>query len=383
MATRRRSIHPNASSRLNFRPSVNDPTRIDLRGTKPTSQPTSIKEIITLMVLHVCRKSIFFDTNLKVALYLGALFSISLIADVFSIPKGYFSRSSNAFNQYFVKFAWGWNLILLVPYVGLTSLTYCCGQKDRILKHHMVRLAIATFFWWFWTTLFQFIEIRYGKCSVRGEQFNTKQLCLKAGYVWNGFDISGHSFILIYGSLLFIEETRSMVNWDSIKEHIRMEEHYRSTADTTPNNNPLRALNDSQFKYLRTNYDKFTPYIRGNFIIITLFQILWDVMLVTTILYFHVMIEKFIGGICAILTWFFTYKFWYNQPKILPRMPGDGLFKYMKNKQITSSNHLSRKRSFTTQTEHTQLPKFMGMPLGGLRTESGSSPNTQKEEMYR
>ncbi|KAF2899503.1 hypothetical protein ILUMI_06675 [Ignelater luminosus] len=226
-------------------------------------------------------------------------------------------------------------------------------------------------------------EIRYGKCNIRGDQFNTKQTCLKAGYLWNGFDISGHSFILIYGSLVFIEETRSMLNWDSIKDYIRLEDHYRNTRDTSPSTNPLRTLNEEQFKCLQLNYDKFTPYIRGLFIVITVFQILWDIMLITTMLYFHVMIEKFIGGACAILTWFFTYRFWYSQASLIPLLPGDGLFKYMKGKPVTTVIP-GRKRSASFVGEHTQLPKFMGMPLHGLKTESGNTPNTaQPEDMYR
>jgi hypothetical protein len=38
--------------------------------------------------------------------------------------------------------------------------------------------------------------------------YETKRGCLKAGHFWNGFDISGHVFILIYSSLVLIEEAR-------------------------------------------------------------------------------------------------------------------------------------------------------------------------------
>ncbi|KAK5642112.1 hypothetical protein RI129_008279 [Pyrocoelia pectoralis] len=377
MATKRKPIH-SGKSKLNFRPTT-DPSKPEQKGTTPTTTPTSVKEIVTIMILHVCRKSIFFDTNLKVALYLGALFAVSLIADVFTIPKSYLSKSSNIFNQYFVKIAWGWNLLLLIPYVLMTSFIYCCGQKDRILKHHLVRLLIATFWWWFWTTLFGLIEFRYGRCTVRGENLRSRQSCLKAGHLWNGFDISGHSFILIYGSLVFIEETKSILSWDSIKEHIRLEEHYRLTKDLNLNTNPLRLLSDTQLKLLQINYAKLTPYIRGLFVIITLFQVLWDVMLISTMLYFHVMIEKFVGGVCAILTWYFTYRYWYCQTKFLPRMPGDGLFRYIKPKSSTSLS--GRKRASVISDN--QLPRFMGMPLYGLKTDNGNVSNVQTDDSSR
>ncbi|KAF5280225.1 hypothetical protein FQA39_LY05359 [Lamprigera yunnana] len=343
-----------------------------------SSSTTSVKEIVTLIVLHMCRKSIFFDTNLKVALYLGSLFAVSLLADVFTIPKCYLSKSSNIFNQYFVKLAWGWNLILLIPYVLLTSLIYCCGQKDRILKHHITRLIIATFFWWSWTTFFQFIENRYGRCTIKGEKLKTKQTCLKGGYIWNGFDISGHSFILIYGSLVFIEETKSILNWDSIKEHIRLEEYYRSTKDTSVSPNPLRSLNDGQFKFLRNNYEKLTPYIRALFIIITMFQVLWDVMLISTMLYFHVMVEKLVGGVCAILTWYLTYRFWYVQTNILPKLPGEGLFKYIKVKTANvSATSVGRKRTGSIINENNAVPKYKG--TASPKVDNGNVQNAQSE----
>ncbi|KAB0791486.1 hypothetical protein PPYR_03286 [Photinus pyralis] len=376
MATKRKPIN-SGKSKLNFRP-TNDPTKAEPKGTTPTTTPTSVKEIVTLMILHICRKSIFFDTNLKICVYLGALFAVSLIADVFPIPKSYLSKSSNVFNQYFVKIAWGWNLLLLIPYVLMTSFVYCCGLKERILKHHLVRLAIATFFWWFWTSLFEFIEVRYGRCTARGEQLRWRQSCLKAGHVWNGFDISGHSFILIYGSLILIEEAKSILSWDSIKEHIRLEDHYRTTKDTNINMNPLRSLSDVQLRVLQINYEKFTPYIRGLFVVMTLFQLLWDIMLISTMLYFHKMIEKFVGGACAILTWYFTYRFWYSQTRILPRLPGDGLFRYIKLKSTASA--LGRKRSSVICGD---VPRFMGMPLYGLRTDNGNLSNVQTDDLNR
>ncbi|CAH1367368.1 unnamed protein product [Tenebrio molitor] len=353
MATKRRPLH----TKLNFRPNISD-SNLEFRGTKPTCEPTSVKETFTLMVLYLCKKSLFFDTNLKVAIYLGTLFLLSLIADVSTVPKMYLSRSDNIFNKFFVKFAWGWNLTLLAPFVGFTTYIYCCGQKQRIVKHHLLRILIATFFWWFWTTLFNMIEATFGRCAHR--QFSTKGSCLQAGHVWNGFDVSGHTFILIYGSLFLIEETRCMENWDSIKEHLRLENHHRLTKDPAQNMNPLRHLTDDEMRELQFNYKKYTPYIRGLFVAITIFQIMWDVMLVCTMLYYHVMIEKFLGGVLAILTWFFTYRMWYAHPKLYPKLPGQGVFKYIKKKNEAPP---PVKRRTGSIVNNGRGPVFMGRPI--------------------
>lgn len=313
------------------------------------------------MVLHLCKKSLFFDTNLKVGIYLGSLFLVSLIADFAPVPKTYMARSDNILNQYFVKFAWGWNLILLVPYCVLTSYTYCCGNVRNMLKQHLVRLGVATFFWWFWTGAFNYVESTYGKCNVKGGQFSSKTACLKAGNYWNGFDISGHAFILMYGSLVLIEEARSIVNWDTIKENIRLEYHYRVSKDSKViSDNPLRLLSTADFAVLQRSYERYTPYIRGLVITITFYQIMWDVMLVCTMLYYHIMIEKFLGGICAILTWFVTYRVWYEHPLFLPRLPGNGMFRYMKTRAPATVLPTPKRR---TNSLVNGQPMFMGRPI--------------------
>jgi hypothetical protein len=88
---------------FNFRNQPSETTRNEAKGTKPTAVPASVWEVIVMMILHLAKKVIFFDIRLKVALYLGSLFLISLIGDFIPYPKTYFSRSDNLFNQYFVK----------------------------------------------------------------------------------------------------------------------------------------------------------------------------------------------------------------------------------------------------------------------------------------
>lgn len=344
---------------MNFRPTMTDANNEQKgTGTKPTREATSVYEILTLMLIFLCKKILFLETRLKIFIYLGCLFGISLIADVMPIPKWYFSRSDNFINRFFVKFAWGWNLFLLIPFLILTSYIYCCGQKQRIAKHHLLRIFIATIFWWFWTKLFNVIEANFGRCMVKG--FGTKATCLHAGHMWNGFDISGHSFILIYGSLVLIEEARCLMNWDGIKDNIRLEEYQRCTKDSSANNNPLRNLSEQEFETLQVNYEKYTPYIRGLFIGITCLQVIWDFMLFTTLLYYHVMVEKLLGGVLAIITWFLTYHVWYKYPKVIPSLPGDGVFKYIKNQAAKQAFPAARRGIGSLNN---QTPTFMGRPI--------------------
>ncbi|XP_052892468.1 acyl-coenzyme A diphosphatase FITM2 isoform X1 [Anopheles moucheti] len=368
-----------ARPQMNFRQGLNDTTaRSEAKGTRPTATPTSIREVLTMMVLHVCKKIIFFDTSLKVPLYLGSLFIVSLIGDFLPYPKTYLARTDNLFNVYFVKLGWAWTLLFAFPYLAMTSITICCGDNQRLLRNHLPRLGIATVFWFVWTKLFNIIESSYGRCSVRG--FDAKTACLKAGHLWNGFDISGHAFILIYSSLVLMEEARPIIGWESIKDLLRNEEHNRNNNDTSQSSNPLKNLKDEDLKALKYFYNRFTPTIRLFFIGMTMLQLLWDLMLVGTMLYHHRMVEKVLSGIIAVVTWFVTYRAWYPIPTVLPDPVGKGLFNY----QSISKPEIGLRRrasllqhgggssatagaNLNSTAGSKEIPKFMGMPLYAAR----------------
>lgn len=88
MSARRKStVGLQSTSSFNKSPKVqmnfnlkNETLRENSRGTKPAAEATSIKETLIMALLHLCRKTIFFDIRLKVGLYLLSLFLISLIA---------------------------------------------------------------------------------------------------------------------------------------------------------------------------------------------------------------------------------------------------------------------------------------------------------------
>lgn len=374
MATRRRPLH-SANSGFNFRPNT-ETRKWETKGKKPLPEPTTVKQVLLMMIVHVCRKTLFIDTSVKVGIYGASLFVVSLLADVLPFPRTYMSRSDNIFNVYFVKLGWAWTLFVTSPFLFMTSYVYCCGKRDKILQH-FARLGIATFAWYVWTKSFWYIEKVYGHCNAIPKKYQTKEACIAGGYFWNGFDISGHAFILIYSSLVLIEEARAIVGWEGIRDLIRDEEHTRTTGDVSVTNGPLRGLSYEDFSNLKKSYDKFTPYIRLCFVAMTLLCVLWDVMLVSTILYYHIMIEKFISGAIAILTWFFTYRYWYTMPWTVPNLPGEGLFKYKDVRQLKEQAKRRGTTTFPQTNLRGQLPTFMGMPLYGLRNQENKE---QKDE---
>ncbi|GIY42789.1 fat storage-inducing transmembrane protein [Caerostris darwini] len=286
-------------------------------GKKPLPDPTTLKNVLVMLVMHVCRKIVLFETEIKITIYLGALVCGSLVGDFAPLPRTYFSRKTNMFNYYFVKWGWAWTLLSVSTFLGLTSYVYCCGDVERI-KKHFYRLLIGTVTWFCFTKSFILIESLTIGCY--SPKYNTKAGCIAGGSTWKGFDISGHAFLLIYCSLLIAEEAKSIRGWERIGDLIRNDEFDEES--------PLKPLTENQLEHLKEHYSKLTPYVRGAFICLTLFAILWDVMLVATIMYFHSMIQKVVGGVLAILVWYFTYKWWFKKTTLSPGLPGQGCFKY-------------------------------------------------------
>lgn len=373
-----------SSSYRNFRPTST--VQDDRGGTRPIAEPSSVGLILVTTLIHICKKSLLYDPKLKSVIYFGVIFVGSVIADVLPIPKTYFSRSNNIFNRFFIKWAWGWLLTTAGPWIIMTAYTIGCGKRSVIIKH-IVRLVIATVAWMIWMNIFHFIETNYGQClDTKDRSLQTKSKCLQAGKFWSSLDISGHSFIIIYSSLILSEEAYSLVGWEGIRDFI-MNEEYNRKSSTEASNGCLRNLSDEDLDFLKKAYKALTPYLRGIFIVMTIQQIIWDVMLAATILYYHIMIEKFLGAVAAILTWYVTYYWLFRTPHLGMVLPGEGIFKYNKltgkdRAWVQDSLNKTPKRSLSNKG-----PTFMGMPLRtgkeDLEKNEFKSKNNESNSMYK
>nr|CAG4649424.1 EOG090X07YX [Scapholeberis mucronata]SVE93681.1 EOG090X07YX [Scapholeberis mucronata] len=357
---RKETKSPSSSNALNFRPPI-EIRKNEKKGNKPLPDPTSVRQVLLLMIVHVCRKVLFVDPNIKVGIYILLVFFGSILGDVLPIPPSYFSRKDNLFNIYFVKLSWGWTMMSVGAFVYMTSSVYSCGDRSRI-QRHMLRLLIATSMWFIWTKLFVTIEESYGYCSKAITRSGRKQ-CLSKGHTWSSFSISGHAFILIYCTLIIMEEAKALVCWEAIKDHLRNEEHNRNN-DNSRSSTPLESLSVEQLSYLRETYEKFTPYIRMVFILMTGLALMWDVMLMATIIYFHSTPEKFVAGVISVLLWFLSYRFIFSRKLIGVPLPGEGIFRYMNPTQPLQTLN-QRRSSLLTKGERTN--SFMGMPLSSAK----------------
>ncbi|XP_028850287.1 acyl-coenzyme A diphosphatase FITM2 [Denticeps clupeoides] len=203
----------------------------------------------------------------------------SLLKELDLVPQSYFSSSGNVLNVFFVKVSWGWTIFLLAPFVALSN---SISRPWAFVLRRLSSLLVATGIWYVCTETFFFIEDLTGCCYETGNvqvvlgEFQTKAACKKAGFYWEGFDISGHSFILSYSALVIVEEMAGMVD---------------------PRSGQPKGLRKDVLSVL---------YVSLNCIVA-----LWVLMFASTSVYFHTPVHKILGTGTGLFTWLVTYHYWY------------------------------------------------------------------------
>jgi len=314
------------------------PTPSDPKGAgRPPSHdlftPTNYLEFVQMLFLHVCRKLVFIETHVKIGLYVAVVIFASVCKDLLPPIKTYMANKHNVFNVFFVKWGWLWTLVLVVPFVVLTSYTYSCGTVELVRKHVIRVLVVATTIWFLCVRTFNYIEHITGSCY-EGEFIKDKSSCRNSGFVWLGFDISGHCFLLVFSNLVILEEVKVFKNWERIGEMLTKHDS-SAKEDGDLLLSPLRKLTKTQVDSLRSSYHVQTPRIKYLLVGITFLSCMWEVMLLCTCLFFHSMPQKITGTVIAILAWFLTYQMWYKS-SLSPGLPGDGLVQYWTFKTKTT-----------------------------------------------
>uniref|UniRef100_A0A915ED47 Uncharacterized protein n=1 Tax=Ditylenchus dipsaci TaxID=166011 RepID=A0A915ED47_9BILA len=182
---------------------------------------------------------------------------------------------------------------------SLLFLTTSFSHHGSYLKaaRESTRLVIATFFWNFCTHAFMRIDHHTGMCL--GATNATSYSCADEGGSWiPGFDISGHTFLLIYSSLIISEEAKVFYNWPAAP---------RATTKHIP----------SVTEY--ENFKKLSKWIQYWFVGLFLLQLFWDFQLMVTVLYYHTLLSKFMGAVIAVMCWYSTYYLWF--PLAFPFKP--------------------------------------------------------------
>lgn len=217
----------------------------------------------------------------------------SFIHDFFPLKTCYLSNRRSIFNVYFVKKGWGWTAGLMICFILLTSKFRHQTDFKRVGRS-LLRIFYATAAWFTLTTAFEYLEELTGVCEGDASH-KTKGPCIKGKAYWNGFDISGHCFLLSFCILIINQELLAFVDFkDSALG--KQTQQYESIDQDTVIFEPLKFKKDNT--YDSTNILS---------ILLTLLMVLWEFMLFITCAYYHTLHQKFLGICFGISAWYCLY----------------------------------------------------------------------------
>lgn len=224
---------------------------------------------------------------LSITIFVG-----SILRENEMVPDSFFSNKQNPLNQHFVKWSWGWTLCIMTPFLLALSWARHPGKLMPPVRC-ILRLGVLTAMWYFWVEIvMNTVQERTGKCSI--ESHGDSRACRRGGGRWDGFDISGHSFMLVFIILTTQEELAPF--W-----HLYETSGVRFTFPSSKGE--MRTVPVLSFLL------QILLHLLA--IIVSLMQSLSFVMVMATSLYFHDISHKLIGTALAIVSWYLTYRTWF------------------------------------------------------------------------
>lgn len=195
----------------------------------------------------------------RILAYCGVITGCSLL----SLSEDYKIDKRNLLNQWFVKIGWFWTNAFVLPLLFLTIKT---DDRESVLKA-LLRVFVSSFLWYTSVNLFQYIDTA------------------------TGFDISGHTFLLMFSNLIISSELKLV---DKLKA--------ASASEKSSQSGDKRARSEDAEQRLFI--------AKGTLLILSA---LWDFMLLQTALFYHTLIQKMIAAIWAMASWYILHVVFYHK----------------------------------------------------------------------
>ena len=186
--------------------------------------------------------------------------------------------------------------ILLINLIKkiLNSYIRSGGSFGSVFRN-CLRMLGGTACWYISVSIFDYVHKTSGFC---GHSFAWDLSTCKPQDV-KRIDISGHTFLLLFCILVILEELRLFDDWSL------------STKKCAFRN--FKSIEKARKLHFRFSVVVYLLVV----LIIALFA-LWNVMLISTILYFHDMLQKVLGALFANVSWIILYRFIYKFLSISP-----------------------------------------------------------------
>lgn len=195
--------------------------------------------------------------NTRIIVYCALI----LVCSLLSLPEDYKVSKTNILNQWFVKLGWFWTSVLTLPLMFATIKTH---DKETVSRA-IFRLILSTLLWYTSVNFFQYVDTA------------------------TGFDISGHTFLMMFSNLIIASE---------------LELSRKMSADNKKTDSKIKP------KAGGTNLEEQIPMIQTLLFVLSL---IWDFMLLQTALYYHTIVQKAIAAVWAIASWYILHIVFYHK----------------------------------------------------------------------
>ena len=214
---------------------------------------------------------------------------------------------NNIVNVYLVKWSWGWSLLCIVPTLVVTSMLYHGGRLTPVM-FQFGRVLVAHSIWYVNTAvMFHIVNRNTGSCS--NDSYGDYGSCRWHGYQWEGFDISGHVFLLTYCVLVITEEFTST-------ESVYLYSYYDSVLRVAHGKG---HISDDRLAFLRSIRSVVHWLMMMLKFMAVLEIVIWLSMIVMTSLYYHTVLEKMVGYVMGVVHWYITYRVTYVHTSLSTR----------------------------------------------------------------
>uniref|UniRef100_UPI0037E9373D fat storage-inducing transmembrane protein 1 n=1 Tax=Semicossyphus pulcher TaxID=241346 RepID=UPI0037E9373D len=236
-------------------------------------------------------------------LWLSAVVMFGPALSLWVSQHSIFAKRSHFLYRMFLRSGWGWTCIFVGSFVFLLS--FSIRRSLSLSMRHLSRLGVAGGLWLGFCKLLDLLENATGSCYeplLNGPEVTngqpllvlregeSKSVCLKAGMLWRGYEVSEDVFLLCLCCLLLAEETAVFGPYLS-----------------------LGGISDAPLRIL--------------FLFCVLLLSLWIFLLLCLLAYFPQFPTQLLGGALGCLSWRGLYQGWYRLGPgwCSPGRPGQGL----------------------------------------------------------
>lgn len=283
-----------------------DATNSSVTSGKANKRPSPARRLANLMtIVHA-------PVPIKAQVFLAVVVLGSCLQASGVVPETVFSDKNNPINKYLVKFSWFWTAMWMFVTIAITATLYTAFSWRAILRH-LSRIAVGHVVWYCVTTAIEILDNRVGECSMEG--ISTSKACVRGGYEWVGFDVSGHVFLLSYCVFVITEEAFN------IKAEIWQQ--YDVTLETE---RKVLSKSGKELKVWLTDvHREASCFVEALELIALLLVLIWSAMLLATSLYFHTFAEKLLGLLISVSVWWVSYRGLFGSSCYSPAHPKDGV----------------------------------------------------------